>query len=70
MIGTLTHRMGSRAASRGKIHEWQERKETVDETTKTRRVAGFMKEAEKLGNKGGVYKQDSKENGRPDYQVD
>ena len=67
VIGLVTRRMGSRAASRGKFHQWLQRKETIGETTKIRRVAGFMKETEKLGNKGGTHKQDSKEDGCPEY---
>ena len=67
VIGISTHRMGSRAASRGKIHEWQQRKEPLDETTKIRRVAGSMKQTERQGNKGETHKQDSKENGCPEY---
>ena len=69
MIGISTNRMGSRAASRGQIHDWQQRKGTIDEKTKIKRVAGFMKETEKLGNKGGTHKQDSKENGCPECLV-
>ena len=63
--------MGLLVASRGRIHEWQQRKEPVHETTRIKRLAGFMKEIEKLGNNGGIHeqsKQDPKENGCPDYQ--
>ena len=69
VIGISTHRMGSRAASREQTHEWQQSKDTIEETTKIRRVAGFMKETEKVGNKGGAHKQDSKEDGCPEYPV-
>ena len=70
VLGTLTHRMGLLLASRGQLYAWQQRKEPVHETTRIRRVAGFMKETEKLGNKGGIHeqsKQDPKENRCPDY---
>ena len=70
VIGIWTHKMGPGAASRGQIHEWQEGKKKIDESTKIRRVAGSTKETGKLGNKGGPHTQDSKENGSPDYLVD
>ena len=69
VIGISTHRTGSGVASREQVHEWQQKKETIDETAKIRPVAGFMKETEKLGNNGGTRKQDSKENGCPDHLV-